>query len=63
MVVPSALRPEVLQALHDDPMAGHLGFSRMLARVQKKYYWPRLAADVAHYIDLPRLPATEDTAD
>ena len=50
LVVPSALRPEVLQALHDDPTAGHLGFSRTLARIQEKYYWPRLSADVAHYV-------------
>lgn len=50
LVVPSALRPEVLEALHDDPTAGHLGVSRTLSRIQEKYYWPRLTADVAHYV-------------
>ncbi|XP_072143827.1 retrovirus-related Pol polyprotein from transposon 412 isoform X2 [Dermacentor andersoni] len=50
LVVPSGLRPEVLHALHDDPTAGHLGFSRTLSRIQEKYYWPRLTADVTRYV-------------
>ncbi|XP_072144216.1 uncharacterized protein conv [Dermacentor andersoni] len=50
LVVPSALRPEILHALHDDPTAGHLGFSRTLSRIQERYYWPRLTADVARYV-------------
>ena len=50
LVVPSTLRPDVLQALHDDPTSGHLGYSRTLARIQEKYYWPRLAADVTRYV-------------
>lgn len=40
---------EVLEALHDDPKAGHLGFSRTLERVQE-YYWPCLTADITHYL-------------
>lgn len=50
LVVPSALRPELLQALHDDPTAGHLGVSRTLARIQERYYWPRLTTDVTRYV-------------
>lgn len=43
----SAVRPEVLHALHYDPTAGYLGFSRTLSRIQERYYWPRLTTDVA----------------
>lgn len=50
LVVPENFRQEILQALHDEPTAGHLGFARTLRRIQEKYYWPRLTTDVAHYV-------------
>lgn len=50
LVVPTALRQEVLQACHDDPCAGHLGFTRTLARIRQRYYWPRLFSSVQHYV-------------
>lgn len=50
LVVPKSLREEILQASHDEPMAGHLGFTRTLRRIQERYYWPRLSSDVAHYV-------------
>ncbi|KAM7308949.1 uncharacterized protein ISCGN_012580 [Ixodes scapularis] len=33
LVVPASLREEIFQACHDDPTAGHLGYSRTLARI------------------------------
>ena len=33
LVVPASLREEIFQSCHDDPTAGHLGYSRTLARV------------------------------
>lgn len=50
LVVPATLRNEILQACHDEPTAGHLGFTRTLARIQEKYYWPRLSLTVKHYV-------------
>lgn len=50
LVVPSLLRPEILEACHDDPSAGHLGVSRTLARIRTKYYWPKLLSSVQHYV-------------
>lgn len=47
MAVPSVLRPDVTDALVDDPTAGHLGFSRTLERTQEN---PRLTADVIHCV-------------
>lgn len=40
--IPTALREEILQACLDEPTAGHLGFTRMLARIREKYYLPGL---------------------
>lgn len=50
LVVPSKLRPEILEACHDDPSAGHLGVSRTFARIRTKYYWPKLLNSVQHYV-------------
>ncbi|KAM7310060.1 DDE-type integrase/transposase/recombinase [Ixodes scapularis] len=49
LVVPASLREEIFQACHDDPTAGHLGYSRTVARIREKYYWPKLAKTVHHY--------------
>lgn len=50
LVVPTALRDEILQAAHDEPTSGHLGFTRTLGRIHERYFWPRLATNVAHYV-------------
>ncbi|KAM7306521.1 Transposon Tf2-6 polyprotein [Ixodes scapularis] len=49
LVVPASLREEIFQACHDDPTAGHLGYSRTLARIRDKYYWPRFPKTVHLY--------------
>ncbi|KAM7303021.1 DDE-type integrase/transposase/recombinase [Ixodes scapularis] len=48
LVIPSDLR-EIFQACHDDPTSGHLGYSRTLARIREKYYWPKLPKTVHLY--------------
>ena len=50
LVVPSAMREEILNACHDEPSSGHLGFTRTLARIRHKYYWPKLSRTVKHYV-------------
>ncbi|KAM7298103.1 Transposon Ty3-I Gag-Pol polyprotein [Ixodes scapularis] len=50
LVFPASLRDEIFQGCHDDPTAGHLGYSRTLARIREKYYWPRLPKTVHLYI-------------
>ena len=49
LVIPTDLREEIFQACHDDPTSGHLGYSRTLARIREKYYWPKLPKDVHLY--------------
>ena len=50
LVVPTALRFEVLQACHNEVTSGHLGYTRTLSRVRERYYWPGLAAAVKHHV-------------
>lgn len=54
LVIPQDLRDDILFACHDEPTAGHLGFTRTLARVRQKYYWPRLTASVKRYVQTCR---------
>ncbi|KAL7878188.1 hypothetical protein SRHO_G00048310 [Serrasalmus rhombeus] len=48
LVLPGLYRTKVLQALHDD--FGHLGVERTLELVRDRFYWPKMAADIASYI-------------
>lgn len=50
LVVPGALRREVLEACHSEVTSGHLGYTRTLNRVRQRYYWPGLPAAVKHYV-------------
>ena len=40
LVLPSMLRDDVLGKLHDDVWGGHLGDTKLMHRVQERYYWP-----------------------
>ena len=46
MVIPSALREEVLSELHEGTLGGHFGIDKTLARLKERYYWP------GHYNDV-----------
>ncbi|KAK7877074.1 hypothetical protein WMY93_032212 [Mugilogobius chulae] len=44
LVLPEALRDQVLHSLHND--MGHLGVERTLDLVRSRFYWPKMANDV-----------------
>eukprot|EP00042_Codosiga_hollandica_P027949 m.143010 g.143010 ORF g.143010 m.143010 type:complete len:1047 (+) comp52633_c2_seq1:470-3610(+) len=44
IVVPKALVPSVLEAMHNWPQGGHLGQTKTLARTRAQFYWPALPA-------------------
>ena len=44
--VPVALRARVLDAMHDDPAAGHQGVEKTLHRVTQRFWWPTVRRDV-----------------
>ncbi len=50
MVVPRGLRPEIMEAYHDDVYAGgHLGFAKTLQKIKRHYYWPGMWVEVKHW--------------
>ena len=49
LVVPQALVPEVLAALHDGVGGGHLGISKTVRKVCHRFYWPHLRRDVEEW--------------
>ena len=46
IVIPEALRTEVLADLHGGVVGGHLGAEKTLARLRERFYWP------GHYNDV-----------
>ncbi|RXN17163.1 Retrovirus-related Pol polyprotein from transposon 412 [Labeo rohita] len=44
LVLPETLRPLVLKSLYDD--MGHMGVERTLDLVRKRFYWPKMSANV-----------------
>ena len=48
LVLPSSLRPDVLQELHDG--MGHQGVERTLGLIRPRAYWPGMTEDVRQYI-------------
>ena len=42
--------PKIMKENHDLPIAGHLGLSRMLKRIQEKYYWKNMRTDIENYV-------------
>jgi len=49
LITPESLRTDILHALHDLRIAGHLGIARTIQRVRQRFYWFGLAADVARW--------------
>jgi transposase InsO family protein len=48
--LPTSLLPFALQLYHDHPLSGHFGVHRTLARLQERFWWPKMRATVAHYV-------------
>ena len=50
LVVPESKRAEIYEINHDHMAAGHLGVAKTKARIQRRYYWPKMAEDIAAYV-------------
>ena len=55
VVIPScqeakSLREKLIREHHDLPIAGHMGFKRTKASVERKLYWRRLPSEVQRYV-------------
>jgi transposase InsO family protein len=51
LVVPEALRNQVLDALHGSPWAGHQGVNRTLTRVRQHAWWPGWTRAVKYWCE------------
>ncbi|KAL5565238.1 hypothetical protein UlMin_028402 [Ulmus minor] len=50
VIVPQALRNQLLQEFHDSKMAGHSGVLRTFKRLAQQFYWPSMYRSVQDYI-------------
>ncbi len=50
LCVPEGLIKEILLACHDDVTAGHLGITRTLDKIRKRFFWPRFTQKVILYV-------------
>ena len=48
LVIPAALRYEVLTWGHDDPTAGHFGTVKTCEKLRTRYYWRNMYSDLQH---------------
>ncbi|KMQ87325.1 enzymatic polyprotein endonuclease reverse [Lasius niger] len=48
--IPTPQRQTLLERLHDDPAAGHLGIAKTMVRIAQLYYWPGMFRDIARYV-------------
>ena len=49
LVIPAALRYEVLTWGHDDPTAGHFGTVKTYEKLRTRYYWRNMFSDIQHW--------------
>ena len=63
--LPEIFVPQVLHVLHNSPSAGHIGVSKTLEKVRRRFYWHGMREDVENHIrrcspcaqcKLPRAP-------
>ncbi|ODM87721.1 Transposon Ty3-I Gag-Pol polyprotein [Orchesella cincta] len=50
IVVPSNLRPYVINNIHEDPIEGHLSDSQTFRRMASSYYWPSMKQDISTFV-------------
>jgi len=50
LLLPRIWTNEVLQKLHNDPVAGHLGVSRTIACIRSRFFWSGYHATVRRWI-------------
>ena len=51
LVVPEWFRYPLIEAMHTTKYGGHIGWQRVLVKLQSKYYWTGMARDVQHFCE------------
>jgi integrase-like protein len=52
LVIPACKKQQILEAVHDHPMAGHMGVKNTFQRLSEKYYWVTMYNDIQHHIKI-----------
>ncbi|RWS20487.1 integrase core domain protein-like protein [Leptotrombidium deliense] len=50
LCVPRSIRKELMAAHHSHLIAGHLGLTKTLEKIKRKYFWPHLRKDVVSHV-------------
>ncbi len=50
LYIPGTLRADLLERNHDDCLAGYFGVQKTLELLSRKYYWPKMRADIEKYL-------------
>uniref|UniRef100_A0A3B3HCI3 Gypsy retrotransposon integrase-like protein 1 n=1 Tax=Oryzias latipes TaxID=8090 RepID=A0A3B3HCI3_ORYLA len=48
--IPAAVRPQVLTWIHASRFSCHPGFHRILSQIQRRFWWPTMAADTRAFV-------------
>lgn len=49
--IPKSMTEDIIKICHDLPSGGHLGKPKTLAKLQSRFYWPKMSLQVSLYID------------
>ncbi|KAL5525062.1 hypothetical protein ACEPAF_8931 [Sanghuangporus sanghuang] len=50
LYVPASIREDVMKEHHDSTLAGHPGATKTIQLITRRYWWPRMSADVRVYV-------------
>ncbi len=50
LCLPHNMVHQVMLACHDDMTAGHMGITRTLDKIQKRYHWPKMTKQITTYV-------------
>ena len=50
VVVPSVLRPHILELGHGSPTSGHLGIKKTKTKIQADFWWPNMGKEILEYV-------------
>ena len=51
IIVPRAMREDVMSRFHSHRLSGHLGLPKTLFRIKQRFTWPRMDADIKEFIE------------
>lgn len=50
LCLPPSFIESILLSCHDDITAGHLGITRTIDKIRKRFFWPKMIPQIIHYI-------------